>query len=66
MWFFGRVEEGRGDLDHGCALATTVAVHLARGEDMEQAASTAVRIVARCLEATTPGTNGELVPLNLI
>jgi hydroxymethylpyrimidine/phosphomethylpyrimidine kinase len=50
----------------GCALATTVAVHLARGEDMEQAASTAVRIVARCLEATTPGTNGELVPLNLI
>ena len=50
----------------GCALATTVAVHLARGEDIEQATSTAVRIVGRCLEATTPGTNGELVPLNLI
>lgn len=50
----------------GCALATTIAVHLARGEDMEQAASTAVRIVARCLEATVPGTNGQPVPLNLI
>ncbi len=50
----------------GCALATTIAVHLARGEDMEQAAATAVRIVARCLEATVPGTNGRPVPLNLI
>ncbi len=50
----------------GCALATTVAVHLARGEGLEEASATAVRIVARCLEATTPGTNGELVPLNLI
>jgi len=50
----------------GCALATTIAVHLARGETMEQAAATAVRIVARCLEATTPGTNGQSVVLNLI
>ena len=50
----------------GCALATTLAVHLARGEEMESAAAAAVRIVARCLHSTTPGRNGEPVPLNLI
>jgi hydroxymethylpyrimidine/phosphomethylpyrimidine kinase len=60
-----RLEVGRVH-GTGCALATTIAVHLARGEDMEQAAAQAVRIVARCLEATVPGPDGEPVPLNLI